>query len=166
MGLFPLLIILVIIVAAALMIMRRAQDKAMIKRIMDVKTQSERAFSYQSEPIDGYGDAFLEALRDADWQHAYDQLTQALRDKLGTSEQLQKWIESGSLHLKDWKYQSRVAYRGIVNPDTGESQLDGGLLYSQATFVDGRQGGVSLTFITENRQLRVSEVKMDGRNLP
>ncbi|MBI1256120.1 MAG: hypothetical protein GC204_01495 [Chloroflexi bacterium] len=168
MGLFPLLIIIVIVVAGAIVMMRRRQHQALVKRIMDVKTQADRAFAQpkDDQPLIDASDVYLKAVRDRDWQGGYEQMAQGLRSKAGSADALQNWIENNNLHLKNWEYDSRVAYRGIINPETGETQLDGGLLFCKATFVDDRQGRVSLALIRESGQLRVSEVKMDGRDLP
>lgn len=90
------------------------------------------------------GDAFLTALKDGDYAAAYNLSSVPLQSELRSADQIRVMVVESRSIPESWSFTSRS-----INNNQG--QVSG-----TVTYQDGRQGAVTMTFINDGTNWKVS----------
>ena len=88
------------------------------------------------------GNAFMTALKDGDFQAAYDQMTPELQQEIGSVTDLQNMIVDNAATPTKWSLSS-------VNMSTEEG-LNKGTLEGSVDYADGKSGTVNLEYVQQD----------------
>lgn len=99
-----------------------------------------------TQPVANAGDAFMAALRDGDYNRAYDMSAPALQQDAGDAEGLQAAL--GTKPVASWSFTSR-------NISNNQGSLEG-----TTTYTDGSTGTVTMALIQVGNDWKVSGVSL------
>jgi len=88
------------------------------------------------------GSAFMTALKDGNFQAAYDQMTPELQQEIGSVEALQSMIVDNAATPSDWSFSG-------VNMSTEEG-VNTGTLDGSVNYADGKTGTVNLEYVQQD----------------
>jgi hypothetical protein len=99
-----------------------------------------------TQPVANAGDAFMAALRDGDYNKAYDLSAPALQQEAGNAEGLQAAL--GTKPVASWNFTSR-------NISNNQGSLEG-----TTTYTDGSTGTVTMALTQVGNDWKVSGVSL------
>ena len=99
-----------------------------------------------TQPVVNAGDAYMSALRDGDYNKAFNLSTPALQQELGSADNLKAAV--GSKQPTSWNFTSRSI-------DNGQGSLSG-----TTTFTDGTNGTIDLGLSQVGNDWKVSGIQM------
>ena len=99
-----------------------------------------------TQPVANAGDAFMAALRDGDYNKAYDLSAPALQQEVGNAEGLQAAL--GTNRVASWSFTSR-------NISNNQGSLEG-----TTTYTDGSTGTVTMALTQVGNDWKVSAVSL------
>jgi hypothetical protein len=89
------------------------------------------------------GNAFMTALKEGDFQAAYDQMTPELQQEIGSVDALQSMIVDNAATPSEWKFSG-------VNMSTEEG-MNTGTLDGSVDYTDGKSGTVNLEYVQQDQ---------------
>jgi len=88
------------------------------------------------------GNAFMAALKDGNFQAAFDQMTPELQQEIGSVDDLQSMIVDNAATPSEWKFSG-------VNMTTEEG-MNKGTLDGSVDYADGKTGTVNLEYVQQD----------------
>ena len=106
-----------------------------------------------TQPAVDAGNEFMQALKDEDYEKAYDLCAPNIQEELGSVEGLQDFIESAERQPEEWKFSSRE-----VNNDVADLSGPATFRFGEATLT------LQLTKLGDNWKVNTFGIDTDGES--